>query len=118
MCGRVECVEIFSSITSHYGLRLDGCGLELETQLRRSFQVFIHRLLAIINAHKKTSDQIQKYVIFFIISSSTSIVHFYIATVTVNLNLFLSFSLPSPSPSLPPSLISEGIHKMGKGLRW
>ena len=103
------CVEIFfSSITSHYGLRLDGCGLELETQLRRSFQVFIHRLLDIINAHKKTSDQIQKYVILFIISSSTSIVFFYIATVTVNLNLSLSLSLS----------LSEGIHKMGKGLRW
>ena len=111
MCGWVECVwaggmcvEIFSSITSHYGLRLDGCGLELETQLRRSFQIFIHRLLDIINVHKKTSDQIQKYVhvIFFIIIS-LSIVHvlYCYCIITANLNLPLlplSLSLPLPLP--------------------
>ena len=34
-------------------MRVDGCGLDLETRLRKSFQLFIHRLLDAIKNRKE-----------------------------------------------------------------
>lgn len=42
-----SCVILWFS-RRHYAIRADGCGLDLENNLRRSFQMFIHRLIDVI----------------------------------------------------------------------
>ena len=37
----------------HYAIRLDGCGLELETRLRKSFQLFLQTLMNMIMTGKR-----------------------------------------------------------------
>ncbi len=36
---------MFMPLSRHYAVRVDGCGLELENRLRRSFQMFVQRLI-------------------------------------------------------------------------
>lgn len=49
-------------------MRLDGCGLELETRLRRSFQLFMRQLLATINIYKKLVNKLVFYLLSFFVS--------------------------------------------------
>lgn len=45
------------SLCRHYAAKLDGCGLDLENQVRKSYRLLLSRLLEAINTAPTPSSQ-------------------------------------------------------------
>ncbi len=75
----------------HYGAKLDGCGLELENQVRKSYRVLLVKLIDIINAFKSPPSRcVNQWSIFIVYIFMPHCVHVPLFCVWVACTILLA----------------------------